>query len=127
MNWYKKIKIALPVDTRYERGHRRPSYLSVGHQDKPLDQIWALFSDYYLDVYDLYNEDGIVLTHEDLWPDRSDMLARGRYEDFNHRISLVYEQKYSMVRFPPRREKMREKIISVLDKQFNNPTIIEYR
>jgi hypothetical protein len=123
MNWYKQIKIALPVDdSRYEN----PFYLSVGHKDAPGDKIWVMYKDFSLDIKDLYNEEGKTLTHLDLWPDKNEMFARGRYEAKRHTASVVYFPAIVYDGPISRMDFAKKRVIKELDRAFGNPRIFEY-
>ena len=126
MNWYKEIKLALPVVDKDPSVYKYPHYLSIGHEDKPFDKIWVMYSDFSIDSKDLYNEEGEILTHADTWPDKTDMFAKGRYDSEKHMVSLAY--------FPAilndipfsRLIHAKKRVAQALDREFNNPEIIEY-
>ena len=126
MNWYKIVKLALPIVDENPARYRYPPYLSVGHEDKPFDKIWVMYNDFSIDSRDLYNDEGAILTHEDEWPDKTDMFAKGRYDSKKHMVSLVY--------FPAilndipfeRLIHAKKRVAAALDKEFDNPAIIEY-
>ena len=143
MNWYKEIKLALPL-SRYRPWNM--SYFDVGHDSFNLfdklrgkkvdslpeevqqkiaehldkDKIWYIHHDYSIQVKPALwiDEQGklVVATHSGM------PLAKGRYDHFRHMVSLM---DFSYDKNPKKLEHIKKRIHKILDDTFNNPTIYE--
>ena len=117
MNWY-KLKLASPV---IEDPKQYRSYFSIGHN--PGEDVIVWFIDNNLNFNSQQNKH---LNHRG-WSDYDNaeedetLLARGRY-DLNKKITSVYVHNNLLKN--RQLEYAKKKIEQILDKQFNNPTII---
>ena len=144
MNWYKEIKIALPVSkdipwdaSYYDIGHDAfnlfqklrgkkidslPEEIQkkiLEHLDK--DKIWYIYNDYSIVVKPALwiDKQGklVVATHSGYTA-----LAKGRYDSEKHVVSL---HDFSYDQNPTRLAYKKKRIQRVLDDTFGNPTIYE--
>jgi len=115
MNWY-KTKLAFPIRENDEFD----SYTSVGHDNEGFKPVVLYLVDKNLKLY-MTDE---RKRHEawSTWWD-SEFWATGRYDPNTHNCSItfdffdisIYERNY-----------IEKTIIKILDKAFNNPTILTF-
>ena len=151
MNWYKQIKLALPVDETIPSSH----YMDYGHEgyfeigdvegmifhklepeaqksvkkkiDKNKETIWIMQKNYEIIENPAIgvNDIGIIkrYTHWDVWGllDQS-ILAKGRYEGDNNIVSFVYTSALRGYSIN-RRNHVEKMMLRSVDKHFNNPKI----
>jgi len=135
MNWYKTIlKIAVPLVDLPEHG----SYFDVGHTEKENKTIFLWLIDKNYNFHKIKIEDNYPYTHHD-WvydlldaPEMLEMrredhegynaLAHGRYELETHRASAAINDDDKMNELQKRYTQ--NKVIDILDYNFENPQII---
>lgn len=136
MNWYNTMKkISFPIT---DKG--KTPYTDIGHyapeKTRQTVIIWRIGSDYRLYQYkenivpDQYGNE--VLSHSDLATMKKfpfDYVSQGRYvPDKKIASMLIDPDAYGGWRNPNERKKeyITKRVISVLDRAFNNPEIVEF-
>ena len=127
MNWYKEIKVALPVM------ERRPGYeyTSVGHDyfdeyGVIREELWLIDKDWNLLTVKFGGRK--ITEHSDAFPGKwAGAKAKGRYEEKKggkKRVSLVVIQQNMQYYDPKKNQYIIEKASKILDKHYGNPDII---
>ena len=129
MNWYKTIKIALPVVTTPSYMH----YTDIGH--KKLDQgrgeiLWTIDYNWNFEAIPVTEEiEGEI--HDDVFQRNfdyvtEDSIASGRlFTDLANRTRVSATINIDPRKTNPRRmEYIKEQVTRILDREFNNPDIM---
>jgi len=142
MNWYSLTKQAAPL---YESDTLPVSYLDIGHQSEDDAQLWLIdenFSFFSVPVYsngadwdqEIEGKDGSFddidmdskrqhATWKKYTNDYYSMIASGRYD--NGVVSLTFPNNFTTKSFFSH-PVLKKRVLKILDKEFNNPTIYDY-
>ena len=106
MNWY---KMANPLLDKI-----KSEWMDIGHNYKEEAYMWVIYRGFIFDQ----REAESTYTHYQWFGDESgpNIIARGRYE--NGEVSMALSNRY---RYSPSKDKVVNKVISILDREYDNP------
>ena len=133
MNWYKLTKFAFPLIE--PESHRYKDHMDIGHEGYGYSEEFGVPYPGELTLITLWFVDGNFDIHiwdkSSVWGHRdwneyyehiNNILSTGRYDKEKDVLSMriFYSD------FPGRKSFLRNRIVQILDKKFNNPAIVEF-
>jgi len=126
-NWYKMVKEASPLVSERRKRLKQIFYRNLGHdyKEKGINYLWCIDEDYNLHTADVFGN----LKHSD-WDlfDPDTVVAHGRYDKKRSLLSMTLGDKYyyDLSRHFGPREYIKNQVVGILDRFFDNPTIVYY-
>ena len=134
MNWYKLYKIALPVLEDESGTSAIKNYMDIGHHRWENEEsevegiVWFVDKDFNLQTLPESQSTG-NFGHQG-WADfneassKGNLVASGRYDPKTHEASCTFKFRFSSdPKIYMKKDYIRKKVESLLDREFNNPTI----
>jgi len=120
MNWYTIIKFAFPVQEADELG----DYLSVGHDQEGFKPIVIYLIDENLKLHTTTTDEHSGHDDWKVWRTMERIFANGRYDPNTHFCSFTIHDHSIASLSTSRQNYIKKTMEKILDKAFNNPTLI---
>ena len=129
MNWYNIIKISFPIIETKPYG-----YTNFGHKDEDYEEeyisLWTIDTSFNFRIYNitLSSETELGISgHIDIpGYEENKYIAQGRYDSKQNKTSLTFDFYNTIGNISLHaKEKIKEKVIKIIDNKLNNPGIIE--